>query len=250
MQTHTPLTFISGGTRGIGAATARKLATAGHDLVLGYASDDAAAEKARRTVQDAGATCHVLRADLTQPSSIDEVFARIVDLGSLSGVVNNAGATLHVGRLAETPPDVIRATIDLNLTAAVLVARAAVRALGRSYGGPGGVLVNVGSGAATTGAPGEYVHYAAAKAGVDALTLGLAQEVADDGVRVVGVAPGTVRTRIHADAGDPDRADRVSAKVPLGRVGEVGEIADAIAWLMSDEASYVTGTTLRVAGGR
>jgi len=125
-----------------------------------------------------------------------------------------------------------------------------VRALGRSYGGAGGVLVNISSGAATLGSPGEYVQYAAAKAGVDALTLGLAQEVAADGIRVVGVAPGLVRTRIHADAGDAGRVSRVGERVPLGRAGEPSEIADAVAWLMSDAASYVTGTTLRVAGGR
>ncbi len=144
----------------------------------------------------------------------------------------------------------VAATVDLNLTSALLVARAAVRALGTSYGGPGGVIVNVSSGAATLGSPGEYVQYAAAKAGVDALTIGLAQEVAADGIRVVGVAPGIVRTTIHADAGEPGRVDRVGPLVPLGRAGEPDEVADAVAWLMSDEASYVTGTTLRVAGGR
>ena len=122
--------------------------------------------------------------------------------------------------------------------------------MGTTYGGRGGVLVNLSSAAATLGAPGEYVHYAAAKAGVDALTVGLAQEVAAEGIRVVAVAPGVIRTEIHADAGDAGRAERVGAQVPLGRAGEPGEVADAIAWLMSDEASYVTGTTLRVGGGR
>lgn len=245
-----PLTFISGGTRGIGAATALRLARNGHDLVLGYARDDAAAQATQRAVRDIGVRCHLLRADLTEASGIDDLFAPIADLGSLTGVVNNAGATLHIGTLAETPVDAIRASVDLNLTAAILVARAAVRVLATSRGGAGGVIVNVGSGAATLGSPGEYVHYAAAKAGIDALTLGLAQEVAADGIRVVGVAPGIVRTGIHASAGDPGRLERVAGKVPLGRVGEPAEIADAIAWLISDEAAYVTGTTLRVAGGR
>ena len=165
-------------------------------------------------------------------------------------MVNNAGATLHVGPLAETPADIVRQTVDLNLTSALLVARAAVRALGTTYGGGGGVLVNVSSGAATLGSPGEYVQYAAAKAGVDAMTIGLAQEAAPEGIRVVGVAPGLVRTRIHADAGDAGRLERVASKVPLGRPAEPEEIAEAIAWLLSDAASYVTGTTLRVAGGR
>ena len=144
----------------------------------------------------------------------------------------------------------VRATVELNLTSALLVARAAVRAMGRSRGGAGGVLVNVSSGAATLGSPGEYVQYAAAKAGVDALTLGLAQEVAGDGIRVVGVAPGIVETTIHADAGEPGRVERVGPLVPLGRAGHVEEVAAAVAWLMSEEASYITGTTLRVAGGR
>ncbi|MEP9361692.1 SDR family oxidoreductase [Nocardioides sp. CN2-186] len=244
------LTLVTGGTRGIGAATALRLARDGHDLVLGYASDGRAAEETRLAVEDAGAHCIVVRADLTDPAGVDALFAATAEHGRLTGVVNNAGATLHIGPLAETPPEVIAATVDLNLTSALLVARASVRALGTSYGGQGGVIVNVSSGAATLGSPGEYVQYAAAKAGVDALTLGLAQEVAGEGIRVVGVAPGIVRTTIHADAGEPGRVERVGPLVPLGRAGEPGEVADAIAWLMSDEASYVTGTTLRVAGGR
>ncbi|NYD41026.1 SDR family oxidoreductase [Nocardioides panaciterrulae] len=245
-----PLTLVTGGTRGIGAATALRLAADGHDLVLGHVRDGPAAEECRLAVEDAGARCLVVRADLTDPAGVDHLFTRAAAHGRLTGVVNNAGATLHLGTLAETPVDVVRRVVDLNLTAALLVARAAVRALSTSYGGSGGVLVNVSSGAATLGSPGEYVHYAAAKAGVDALTVGLAQEVADQGIRVVGVAPGLVRTRIHQDAGDAGRLERVGAKVPLGRAGEPAEVAGAIAWLMSEEASYVTGTTLRVAGGR
>jgi len=243
-------TLVTGGTRGIGAATALRLARDGHDLVLGYASDDRAAEETRLAAEDAGSRCITVRCDLTDPDGVEELFGRAAEHGRLTGVVNNAGATLHIGPLAETPVDVVAATVDLNLTAALLVARSAVRTLGRSYGGPGGVLVNVSSGAATLGSPGEYVQYAAAKAGVDAMTVGLAQEVAGEGVRVVGVAPGIVRTTIHARAGEPGRLERVGPQVPLGRAGEPGEVADAIAWLMSDEASYVTGTTLRVAGGR
>ena len=245
-----PLTLITGGTRGIGAATAVRLAAAGHDLVLGYAHDDSAAREVSAQVHDAGAQCLTIRSDLMTDDGIDTLFEAASRHGTLTGVVNNAGATLHIGALAETSRDVVRRTVDLNLTAALLVARAAVRAMSTSYGGVGGVLVNVSSGAATLGSPHEYVQYAAAKAGVDAMTTGLAQEVALDGVRVVGVAPGIVRTDIHADAGEPGRIERVGPKVPLGRVGEPTEIADAIAWLMSDAASYVTGTTLRVAGGR
>ena len=160
-------------------------------------------------------------------------------------MVSNAGATLHVGDLADTPVEVIRAVVDLNLTAALLVARRAVRDLGE-----GGVLVNVSSGAATLGSPHEYVHYAAAKAGVDALTQGLAQEVGPRGIRVNGVAPGLIRTDIHAGAGVPDRVEQMAPRIPLGRAGEPEEVAEAIAWLLSDACPYVTGATLRVAGGR
>jgi NAD(P)-dependent dehydrogenase (short-subunit alcohol dehydrogenase family) len=240
-------TLVTGGTRGIGAAVARRLAADGHDLVLGYVRDDAAAERTVAACRVLGVRCEAVRADLTTDAGVDDLFAAV---GALTGVVNNAGATLHIGPLADTPPDVVRATVDLNLTSALLVARAAVRAMARSRGGAGGVLVNISSGAATLGAPGEYVQYAAAKAGVDALTVGLAQEVAGDGVRVVGVAPGIIDTTIHADAGEPGRVDRVGPLVPLGRAGSVDEVAGAVAWLLSDEASYVTGTTLRVAGGR
>jgi NAD(P)-dependent dehydrogenase (short-subunit alcohol dehydrogenase family) len=245
-----PLTLVTGGTRGIGAATALRLASAGHDLVLGYASDAETADETSRAVEAKGAACRTVGADVTDPDAVDRLFAQAAEMGRLTGVVNNAGATLHLGLLAETPVEVVRQTVDLNLTSALLVARAAVRALGTTYGGGGGVLVNVSSGAATLGSPGEYVQYAAAKAGVDAMTIGLAQEAAPEGIRVVGVAPGLVRTRIHADAGDAGRLERVAQRVPLGRPAEPEEIAEAIAWLLSDAASYVTGTTLRVAGGR
>ena len=245
-----PLTLVTGGTRGIGAATALRLAADGHDLVLGYASDDTAAAQCRRAVEDAGARCAVVRADVADPAGVEALFEAATALGRLTGVVNNAGATLHLAPLAETPVEVIARTVELNLTAALYVARAAVRALATTYGGGGGVLVNVSSGAATLGSPGEYVQYAAAKAGVDTLTLGLAQEVADAAVRVVGVAPGLVRTRIHEDAGDAGRLERLSSRIPMGRPAEPAEVAEAIAWLMTDAASYVTGSTLRVAGGR
>jgi NAD(P)-dependent dehydrogenase (short-subunit alcohol dehydrogenase family) len=245
--TSRPRTLVTGGTRGIGGAIAHRLARAGHDLVLGYAHDDAAAELAGADVEAAGGECTLVQTDLLEPGGVDRLFEAA---GPLTGVVNNAGATFHIGPLAETPVEVIRRTIDLNLTSAILVARSAVRALSTAYGGPGGVIVNISSGAATKGSPGEYVQYAAAKAGIDALTLGLAEEVADQGLRVVGVAPGLVNTGIHADAGEPGRPERIAPTVPLRRAGEPEEIAAAVAWLMSDEASYVTGTTLRVAGGR
>lgn len=244
------LTLVTGGTRGIGAAVALRLARRGHDLVLGYARDDAAAARTADAVREAGAACALVRSDLTRPEGVEELFAVALDMGVPTGVVNNAGATLHLGALADTPVEVVRRVVDLNLTSALLVAQAAVQVMSTRRGGRGGVLVNVSSGAATTGSPGEYVHYAAAKAGVDALTKGLALEVADEGIRVVGIAPGAIDTRIHADAGDPGRPDRIAASHPMGRVGTPEEVAAGVDFLMSDDASYVTGETLRVAGGR
>ncbi len=244
------LTVITGGTRGIGAATAHRLATDGHDLVLGYATDADTAEATAQAVREHGHDVHLVACDITTDDGVGLLFARAAELGPVTGLVNNAGATMHIGPLLETPVAVVRRTVELNLTAAILCARAAVRLMATSRGGSGGVVVNVSSGAATLGAANEYVQYAAAKAGLDALTTGLATEVAGEGIRVVGVAPGIVRTGIHADAGEPGRVDRVGPLVPLGRAGEPGEVADAIGWLMGDEASYVTGTTLRVAGGR
>lgn len=238
-----PLTLITGGTRGIGAATARRLAADGHDLVLGYAQDGQAASRMQAEIETLGASCRIVRADLAADVGIDELFAA-VEPGRLTGVVNNAGATLHIGALVDTPTDVIRRVVDLNLTSAILVARRAVQDLG------GGVLVNISSGAATTGSPGEYVHYAAAKAGVDALTKGLAVEAAARGVRVIGVAPGTIETDIHADAGDPGRPARVAAAHPLGRAGRPEEVAAVVAFALSADASYAAGTTIRVTGGR
>jgi NAD(P)-dependent dehydrogenase (short-subunit alcohol dehydrogenase family) len=239
------LTVITGGTRGIGAATALRLARDGHDLVLSYLSDRDAARAVGERVRTSGVRVELVQADVSEAEQVDAVFDAAAALGQVTGVVNNAGSTLHIGDLADTPVDVVRRVIEVNLTGAVLVARRAVQALT-----DGGAIVNVSSAAATLGSPHEYVHYAAAKAGVDALTVGLGAEVAPRGIRVNGVAPGIVRTSIHADAGDPDRLERVADRVPLGRVGEPEEIAAAIAWLLGDDCPYATGATLRVAGGR
>ena len=245
-----PLTLITGGSRGIGAATALRLARAGHDLAISYLEDEQAASKVVIELRALGVSCLAIRADVSRETDVDRMFDMLAtELGQLTGLVNNAGLTAHVADLADTSVDVIRRVIDVNLTGTVLCARRAVRTMAYDGGGRGGVIVNVSSGAATLGSPHEYVHYAAAKAGVDALTTGLAKEVAASGIRVVGVAPGTIRTNIHAAAGDPGRADRVAERVPLGRAGEADEIADAIAWLMSDEASYIAGSTLRITGG-
>ena len=244
-----PVTVVTGASRGIGAATAVRLAAAGHDVVVNHRRSPADADRVAAEVRAAGGRCLVVAADVTDEDDVDRLFAEAGQLGPVTGLVNNAGATLHLGDLADTPVDVIRSVLDVNLLGTVLCARAAARALSTRRGGPGGAIVNVSSSAATLGAPHEYVHYAAAKAGVDALTVGLAKELAGDGIRVNAVAPGLVRTGIHADAGDPGRLDRVVARIPAGRPGEPGEPAAAVVWLLGPEAGYVTGTVLRVAGG-
>lgn len=167
----------------------------------------------------------------------------------MTGLVNNAGLTAHIGDLTSTPVSVVRRVVEVNLVGALLCARRAAQVMSTSRGGAGGAIDNVSSAAATLGAAHEYLHYAAAKAGVEAMTVGLAKELAHDGVRVNAVAPGLVRTGIHAAAGDPERIKRVLPRIPLGRAGEPDEIAPAIGWLLSNDAGYVTGASIRVAGG-
>jgi len=245
-----PVTIITGGTRGIGAATALRLARTGHDLVLAYRNDDGAARQSAAAIQDVGVRCVLARADVTREEDVERLFSvAAAQLGTVTGLVNNAGATVHIGDLADTPVHVIRDVIDVNLVGVILCARQAAKLMSVHCGGLGGAIVNVSSAAATLGSPHEYVHYAAAKAAVEAFTVGLAKELAADQIRVNAVAPGVIRTDIHAAAGDSGRPDRVARNIPLGRAGEADEIAPAIAWLLGPEAGYVTGAVLRAAGG-
>ncbi len=245
-----PLTIVTGGGRGIGAATALLLAGRGHDLVLGHLRDTAAAAAVVDAARAAGSTAIAVAGDVADEHDVDRLFAAAGELGTVSGLVNNAGLTAHVGDLADTPVEVVRRVVEVDLLGALWCARAAARVMSTARGGSGGAIVNVSSAAATLGSAHEYVHYAAAKAGVDAMTVGLATELGSQGVRVNAVAPGLIVTGIHAAAGDPDRLERLSPHIPVGRAGEPGEVAAAIAWLLGPEASYVTGATLRVAGGR
>ena len=225
------------------------LAGRGHDLVLGYLSDHASAQEVATVARASGARVVVVAGDVVDDDHVAALFASVAELGKLSGLVNNAGVTAHVGDLADTPVAVVRRVVEVNLVGPLLCARRAAQVMSTARGGAGGSIVNVSSAAATLGSPHEYVHYAAAKAGIDAMTVGLAKELADQGVRVNGVAPGMVRTGIHAAAGDPDRLERVVERIPMGRVAEPIDVVSAIAWLLGSEAGYVTGATIRVAGG-
>jgi NAD(P)-dependent dehydrogenase (short-subunit alcohol dehydrogenase family) len=245
-----PITVITGGSRGIGAATAIRLARAGHHLAVAYRDDRAAAKRLAAAITAQGVRCVTVRTDVAHEEDVDQLFTIATQrLGTVTGLVNNAGLTAHIGDLIDTPVDVIRRVIEVNFVGVVLCARRAAQLMSVRRAGGGGAIVNVSSAAATLGSAHEYVHYAAAKAAVDAFTVGLAKELAGDKIRVNAVAPGIVRTRIHADAGDPGRADRLASRIPVGRAGDPDEIAAAIAWLLSSEASYVTGAVLRAGGG-
>ncbi|MFR9797372.1 SDR family NAD(P)-dependent oxidoreductase [Streptomyces sp. MS06] len=242
------VTVVTGGSRGIGAATCRRLAADGHDVVVGYVRGAEAAEAVADEVREAGGSAVAVRADTSVEADVDRLFEVAErDLGPVSGLVNNAAVTGPLGALADTDPAVLRRVVDVNLLGPLLCARRAAQLMTPRGGG---VIVNVSSGAATLGSPGEFVHYAATKAAVDTLTLGLAKELGPEGIRVNAVAPGAVDTDMHAEMGDPGRARRIAAGVPLRRPGRVEEIAAAVSWLMSEEASYTTGAVLRVAGGR
>jgi len=243
------LTIVTGGSRGIGAATVLALARVGHDVVFSYRSDSDAAERVRTIATEQGTRCIAVQAEVTDQGDVARLFGEAAEIGSPTGLVNNAGLTAHIGDLADTPVEVIRNVIDVNLIGVVLCAREAIRAMSTRRRGRGGAIVNISSAAATLGSPHEYVHYAAAKAGVEALTVGLAKEVADDGIRVNAVSPGIVNTDIHAAAGAPDRAERVVSRIPMGRLAEPDEIAPAIVWLLGPEAAYTSGAVIRVAGG-
>ncbi|MBD0422515.1 SDR family oxidoreductase [Streptomyces sp. TRM S81-3] len=243
-----PVTVVTGGSRGIGAAACLRLAADGHDVAVGYVRDEAAAEAVAAGVREAGGRAVTVRADTSAEADVDRLFdVAESTLGPVTGLVNNAAVTGPLGRLADSDTTDLRRVLDVNLLGALLCARRAAQLMTARGNG---VIVNVSSGAATLGSPGEYVHYAATKAGIDALTVGLSKELGPDGVRVNAVAPGLVDTEMHAAMGAPDRVRQMAPAIPLRRAGRAEEIAAAIAWLMSPDASYTTGAVLRVAGGR
>ncbi|WP_405994710.1 SDR family NAD(P)-dependent oxidoreductase [Streptomyces sp. NBC_00986] len=242
------VTVVTGGGRGIGAATCRRLAEDGHDVVVGYLRDAKAAEEVAGAVRRAGARAVCVPGDTSVEADVERLFTVAEkQLGPVTGLVNNAGVTGPFGRLADIAPADLRRVVEVNLLGTLLCSRRAAQVMTARGNG---VIVNVSSAAATLGSPGEYVHYAATKAAVDTLTLGLAKELGPAGIRVNAVAPGVIDTEIHGRSGDPGRAERLAESIPLRRAGQAEEVAAAIAWLMSPEASYATGTVVRVSGGR
>jgi glucose 1-dehydrogenase len=252
MSAGTPrVVVVTGAARGIGAATARCLAHAGYAVCVNYREDAAAAAVVVGEVEAAGGHAAAVCADTTSEADVRRLFREAENaLGPLHALVNNAGVTGPLGRFADIDTAALRRVVDVNLLGCMLCAREALHCFSRHAAAPPGrSIVNVSSVAAATGSPGEYVHYAATKAAIETFTLGLAREVAEQGIRVNAVAPGTIRTGIHAAAGDPGRPARIAPRVPMRRIGEPEEVAEAILWLLSDAASYSTGTVLRVTGG-
>ena len=243
--------MVTGGSRGIGAAVSAALAAAGYDLLITYATRaDAAAQVADRC-REQGAQAHTVGGDLSDPASVTLAFAALDrHFGRLDLLVNNAGTLPPAARVSDMEAERSGRTFAVNALAPLLCAGEAVRRMSTSHGGDGGVIINVSSRAAVRGAAGEFVDYAMSKAAVDVLTVGLAAEVAAEGIRVNGVRPGLIDTEMNSASEQPGRLERLMSTVPMGRPGTVGEVAEAVRWLASDAAGYVTGVTLDVSGGR
>lgn len=243
--------LITGASRGIGRATALGAARRGWNVAFNYRQDEAAARDTLAEIEGLGAEGLALRGDVADEAQVLALFERTVErFGGLDGFVNNAGIVDHSQPLADMSAERLRRMFEVNVYGAFLCAREAARHLSRERGGRGGAIVNVSSIAARLGSPNEYVDYAASKAALDTLTLGLAKELGPHAVRVNAVRPGVTLTDIHASGGQPGRAERLGVSTPLGRAGDAEEIAAGILWLLSDEASYTTGALLDIGGGR
>ena len=242
--------LITGGSRGIGAATAVLAAQRGYNVVVSYRRRAEAAQQTVAAIEATGREARAFQADLSSAEDIERLWRQAREtFGTIHGLVNNAATLEQQCQLIDMEPARLERVVSVNVVGAMLCAREAVRHMAQSRGGAGGNIVNLSSAAARLGSPHEYVDYAASKGAIDTLTVGLAKEVASEGIRVNAVRPGSIHTEIHAAGGEPDRVARIAKQVPLQRGGEPEEIADAILWLLSPQASYVTGALIDVTGG-
>jgi NAD(P)-dependent dehydrogenase (short-subunit alcohol dehydrogenase family) len=242
--------IITGGSRGIGRATAIAAAARGFRICVGYASNEAAAREVVAAIEAKNGKAIAVKCDVSRESDILALFKAADEFGTLGALINNAGIVGRTSRVDEMSAERISQMMAVNVTGSMLCAREAVKRMSTRHGGKGGVIVNLSSVAAKLGSPNTYVDYAASKGAIDSFTIGLGHEVASEGIRVAAIRPGLIDTEIHASGGEPDRAHKLSHMVPMKRVGTADEIANAIVWLMSDEASYVTSAILDVSGGR
>jgi NAD(P)-dependent dehydrogenase (short-subunit alcohol dehydrogenase family) len=243
--------LVTGGGRGIGAAIAMAAARAGYDVAFSYRSNGERAEAVVSEIKALGRKAFALQSDVAREDEVVALFARVdKDLGPLTALVNNAGITGRAARVQDVDAASVNEVLAANVTGSFICAREAVRRMSTRQGGHGGAIVNISSAASRHGSPGEYIHYAASKGAIDTFTVGLAKEVADDGIRVNAIRPGLIDTEIHASSGIPDRVARITPTIPLKRIGRADEVAAAVMWLLSDAASYVTGAILDVSGGR
>ena len=246
-----PVLLVTGGSRGIGAATALLAAERGYAVAVNYAHNSLAADEVVRHIRAHGGQAIAIQADVSVETQVLAMYKKIdAKLGPLSALVNNAGVVAVASRVDEVTTDRLRRLFDTNVLGSFLCAREAVLRMSTRHGGAGGSIVNVSSIAARLGGAGQYVDYAATKGAIDTFTLGLAQEVVAEGIRVNAVRPGIIDTDIHASGGQPDRAGRLASTVPMQRAGTAKEVAQSILWLLSDQASYTTGALIDVAGGR
>lgn len=243
--------LITGASRGIGAATALLAARQGYRICINYHADDAAAQQVLEQVRELGAEAIAVRADASVEDEVVQLFQRIDhEFGPLSALVNNAGTIAQQSRVEDMSEFRLLKMMKTNVVGPMLCAKHALRRMSRRHGGQGGSIVNVSSVAARLGSPAEYVDYAASKGALDTFTVGLSKEVAGEGVRVNAVRPGYIHTGFHALSGDPDRVSKLEPGIPMGRGGQPEEVAEAIMWLLSDQASYTTGTFIDMGGGR
>ena len=242
--------LITGSSRGIGAATAKLLGQQGYSVCVNFRKNEKEAALVVKELKYMGCHAVAVKADVSDEADVVRLFRKIDDkLGRITSLVNNAGILFPQSKVVELTSERINTLLSTNVTSYFLCCREAIKRMAKSLGGAGGSIVNVSSVAARTGSPNEYIDYAATKGAVDTLTKGLSVEVASEGIRVNGVRPGFINTEIHADGGEPDRVNRVSSSLPMKRGGQPSEVAAAIAWLLSDEASYSTGTFIELAGG-